>query len=223
MARSRRPDRIAIGEIVLDESIYPRGSVNLLHIKRLQEALDGGAVLPPVIVERGTNRLVDGRHRYGAHHAKELAEIACEFRVYDTEADLFADAIRLNAEHGIPLTYYDVKMSILRLQELGYTQDRISEAVRIRIDKVEDIIRGAGVSVTTGQPIAIKGGLRHKAGQPLTDRQQEAMRHYAGGNVVFYIRQLINLLENDLWPAESVSVKSEMDRLLGYWVARYPG
>lgn len=220
MARSRRSDRIAVGDVVVDETIYPRGSVNLLHIKRLQDAIDGGAILPPVIVERGTNRLVDGRHRLGAYLAKELAEISCEFRVYDTEADLFADAVRLNAEHGAPLTYYDVKLSVLRLEELGYTRDRISGVVRLQIEKVEDIVRGSAVSTTTGLPIALKGGLRHKMGQPLSELQQQAMRKYSGGNVVHYIRQLIALLENDLWPGESVSAKTEMDRLVARWLAR---
>lgn len=222
MARTRRADSISLGNIIVDETIYPRASVNALHVKRLQDAIDAGAELPPIIVERSTNRLVDGRHRYGAYTAKEIAEIACEFRVYDSEADLFADAIRLNAEHGIPLTYYDVRLSILRLRDLGYTEERISNAVRMNIDKVSDAIRGAGISTTTGQPIAIKGGLRHKNGQPISDVQQQAMRRYAGGNVVFYVRQLILLLENDLWPAESVSAKTEMDRLVGRWVERFP-
>jgi hypothetical protein len=222
MARSRRSDSISLGAIVIDESIYPRGSVNQLHIRRLQDALDGGATFPPVVVERGSNRLVDGRHRYGAYQAKEILDVPCEFRVWDSEADLFADAVRLNAEHGQALTYYDVKLSILRLQQLGYTQDRIGAVVRMTIEKVENIIRGSAHSATTGEPIALKGGLRHKSGQALTDQQQQAMRKYAGGNVVFYVHQLITVLENDLWPAENVTAKTEMDRLVNRWVARFP-
>ena len=52
-----------LSKITIDISVLPRG-INFVHVNDLKNAALSGAVFPPLIVERGTGRLVDGYHRY---------------------------------------------------------------------------------------------------------------------------------------------------------------
>jgi len=220
MARSRQ-QTIPVEDVVIDEALYPRKGINPLHVTRLIEVINAGATLPPILIEQGTNRLVDGAHRLEAFKRREMTHIPFEARVYSSEADLFAEAVRLNAEHGVPLTSYDLKEAIRRLSQMGYTKDQISGAVRMTVQKIEDLQKGFA-SDTTGQPIALKGGLSHKRGQTLTPQQTQTIRRYGGGQAVFYTNQLIMLLENDLWPHENIAAKTQMDKLARLWLTLYP-
>jgi hypothetical protein len=220
VAQSAR-QTVPVLDVVIDEALYPRSGLNEFLVNRLIGSLEAGAVFPPIVIERVTNRLVDGRHRLEVHRRKEIADIAAESRVYNSEADLFAEAVRINAEHGQPLTHYDLKDSILRLERMGYSRDKISVAVKMTPDKVADIIRNSAHS-ETGEPVALKGGLRHMRGQSLNDAQAATVKRYAGGQAVFYVKQLLMLLDNNLWPTESPSIRTEMDKLVDRWLARYP-
>jgi hypothetical protein len=221
MARGTQ-ETVKVVDVVVVDALYPRPSLNDILVNRYIAAHEAGAVFPPIIVERGTNRLVDGRHRLDVFRRKEVEKIPVEFRVYETEADLFAEAVRLNKEHGQPLTFYDLKSAILRLETMGYSRDKISGAVGWTRDKVEAVAKQSATSESSGEPVALKGGLRHVQGQALTDNQVAAVKRYSGGQAVFYIRQLAMLLDNDLWPAESAMARTEMDKLVSRWEERYP-
>lgn len=67
---------IKLDSIVWEPSIYPREKWNTSTIERYADAIKAGAKFPPVIVEAGTNRLLDGKHRTEAHklYAKQYAE-----------------------------------------------------------------------------------------------------------------------------------------------------
>lgn len=56
-------------EIVFDEAIYPRASQEEDTIKFYMERLMAGDKPPPIILETGTNRLMDGRYRTAAKEA----------------------------------------------------------------------------------------------------------------------------------------------------------
>ena len=89
-------------ELVQDYDLYPRAQVDGYHVREIAEALEAGVSMPPVIAEKGTKRVVDGFHRIRAaqkiHGA--TAKIEVVFKVYGSEAELFREAMRLNADHG---------------------------------------------------------------------------------------------------------------------------
>ena len=58
---------IKIGDIVFDTSIYPRDKWQTHLIESYSDAIKSGAKFPAIIVEEGTNRLIDGLHRVKAH------------------------------------------------------------------------------------------------------------------------------------------------------------
>lgn len=208
--------KIALNKIVVDESIYPRSSVSDLNVNRIVSALKTGVAMPPLIVEAGTYRLVDGRHRYEAYVKEEIATAECDEKVYASEADLFADAVRANIGHGAPLDQFTVRNAIIRLTEYGYQRDQISEVVRLPVDAIEKIERGFAVSQEDGRPVALKGGLDHLKGRVLDPQQLQVNRHYSGGKAVFYVRQINELLTNDMASMTKTFV-DEMDRLVVLW------
>lgn len=62
--------------------------------------------LPPIIVHRDTMRVIDGAHRLRVATALGATRIQARFFTGD-ERDAFVLAVRLNAQHGLPLSLPD--------------------------------------------------------------------------------------------------------------------
>lgn len=101
--------KISITEVVFDLDIYPRAAWTEATIERYEENLSAGEVLPPIVLEEGTNRLLDGLHRFKAHQKLGLAEIDVTFDVIpaDTSPKLYAAS--LSARHGDRMSMSDCK------------------------------------------------------------------------------------------------------------------
>jgi hypothetical protein len=197
--------------------------VSEFNVRRLVSAYKTGTVFPPLVVEAGTARLVDGRHRLAAYEEVEIKEAEVVEKVYATEADLFADAVRLNIGHGQPLDQYCIRNAIIRLTEYGYAREQISDAVKLPVEQIERITHTFAVDETTGKPLALKGGLDHLRGRPLSPQQQSLNRHYSGPKATFYVRQLRELLERGMWPDQNMNFIREMDLMVEAWLAVRPG
>lgn len=208
--------KLELARVVIDPTVFPRNKVNPFHVAKLRSALQSGAVFPPLILERDTLRLVDGLHRHAAYTAEGVETIDVTTKKYASEAELFADAVRFNVGHGEPLDQYTVRNAIIRLSEYGFAREQITEIVRLPAAKIDEIQRGFAFN-DENKPIALKGGLDHMAGGHLDAQQQEVNRHYSGGKAVFYVRQVCQLLENDMWPVQSGTFAHEMDRLCSMW------
>lgn len=207
--------KLALNKIVIDPTLYPRNGVSSINVSRLAHAMKSGAKLPPVIVEIKTHRLVDGRHRYEAHVDQKLKTIDVIEKSYKNEADLYADAVRLNIGHGEPLDSYTIRSAIIRLTTYGYSKEEISEVVRLPVEQIFKAERGFATN-ESGQPIALKGGLRHLAGQKLDSHQQHINQVYSGPKVLFYVRQISGVLANNMHPT-SAAFAHEMDALCDLW------
>lgn len=73
------------------------------HVRALVEAAPD---LPPIVVHRPTRRVVDGMHRLRAAQLRGDTHIAAQL-VDGDDNDVFVLAVRLNAQHGLPLTRID--------------------------------------------------------------------------------------------------------------------
>jgi ParB-like chromosome segregation protein Spo0J len=81
------------------------------HIALLAQV---NAPLPPILVQKGTMRVIDGMHRLRA--AMRLGHETIEARFFDgTDAEAFVAAVKANAGHGLPLTLADRKAAALRV------------------------------------------------------------------------------------------------------------
>lgn len=84
---------------------------NIEHIRVLA---DVATELPPIIVHRGSMRVVDGVHRLRAARLRRQQQIAVQFFDGD-ENDAFVLAVRTNVAHGLPLSLADRKVAAARI------------------------------------------------------------------------------------------------------------
>ena len=68
--------KVEIARLVLDESIYPRHSVNSANIAAITEAVLAGETMPPILVNRQSLQVVDGFHRVHAFERERRAYFA---------------------------------------------------------------------------------------------------------------------------------------------------
>jgi hypothetical protein len=132
-----------IKEMVFDKSLYPRNSPNFAHIGTLINALQSGQGLPPIIVEKGTRRIIDGVHRWNAYRKLygEDYDAPVEERTYVDDNEAWEDAVRLNAEHGLTYTEYDRTRILVEAEKRGITKEVVANLIHVPLDKVEKKIR----------------------------------------------------------------------------------
>jgi len=81
------------------------------HIELLAEI---GTLLPPILVQRETMRVIDGMHRLRV--AILLGHESIETQFFDgTDAEAFIAAVKANTEHGLPLTLADREAAATRI------------------------------------------------------------------------------------------------------------
>ncbi|MER5770775.1 ParB/RepB/Spo0J family partition protein [Streptomyces sp. NPDC001985] len=81
------------------------------HVEALATA---HAELPPIIVHRPTNRVIDGMHRLKAARLRRQGTIGVRFFDGDA-ADAFVVAVSMNIAHGLPLSLADRKQAAERI------------------------------------------------------------------------------------------------------------
>jgi len=102
-------ERIRTEQVVWDSSIYPRDKWNTSTIERYADALEAGSEFPPILLEEGTNRLLDGKHRLEAHKKAGRSEIAAEWRAVPEGMTALYYAASLSSQHGDRLSNGDLK------------------------------------------------------------------------------------------------------------------
>jgi hypothetical protein len=180
-------------KLIFDPELYPRKNFDSQNITRLKDAIACGEDLPPIIVCEQSMRIVDGVHRWKAYQAMKAEEVPVEFRHYDTEADLFIEAVRLNAAHGSRLDGWDQTRCIHRAEELKITSDDIAAALRLPVDKAEKIRLARTAFDNKGKPVELKRDyVRKYQGRKIGKRAREAMEKSQGFPVVFHAEQILN-------------------------------
>jgi hypothetical protein len=100
---------IELSKVVFDDSIYPRAEWSQSTVERYAEALAAGDRFPPIVLETGTNRLLDGMHRARAHRAADMERIEVEFHQIPTGVPAKLYAASLSAKHGDRITRDDLR------------------------------------------------------------------------------------------------------------------
>jgi hypothetical protein len=174
-------------------------------------SLKAGATLPPIVIDRKTLQVVDGFHRCKATgiFAGKDAEIECIEKVYRTDAERFEDAMKYNATHGRALTKYDRARCVILGEQFGLTVECIAGALSVDSSSI-DSLRVNRTAKARGLEVPLKRTLQKFAGKSLTKRQQETNERSSGMNQVFYVNQLIDLLEAGMIDWENVGLIERM-------------
>jgi hypothetical protein len=217
-----KTQKVKLSEVVLDYSIYPRADVDNQHIAYLREAEDAGAVLPPIVIDAKTKRVVDGFHRVLMWLRKYRDDpnhtIEVVVKSYSSESEILLDAIRYNANHGRTLTRYDRTHCILLADQLHVETGELASALSMTIEKIGELkVNRVGtlhVGKTT-EPIPLKRTIRHMSGRTMTKHQKEINSHLSGMNQSFYANQLIMLIESDLLDFDDEGLLESLAKLYG--------
>lgn len=203
-----------LAELILDYNFYPRTQIDSSHVRYLRIAHEGGAHLPPPITDRKSKRVVDGFHRVTMYRRIDPeTEINVIEKNYKDEAAMFAEAMRLNAHHGRNLGPFDRMHCILRAEELKMTVDQIAANLSMTVEAIGELktdrignLRVDGVKTE----IPIKRTIHHMSGKQLTKRQYEANDKLGGMNQIFYVNQLIELIEADLLDLSNANLRQRL-------------
>jgi ParB-like chromosome segregation protein Spo0J len=121
---------IKIEDVKVSADFYPRQKRDDLAIQRYRDSIDS---LPPIVVAlvNGDYLLVDGFHRTLAYKSENLTEIEAVVRDDLTSASaVLAEAIRLNATHGLQLPRADKER--LAQQLYGqYTNEQLEKLLAV--------------------------------------------------------------------------------------------
>ncbi|MFJ5033085.1 ParB N-terminal domain-containing protein [Streptomyces sp. NPDC088560] len=156
------------------------------HVEALAEMRNP---LPPIVVHRPTMRIVDGVHRLRA--AVLRGEDSIEVRYVEGSAeDAFVLAVRLNAEHGMPLSRRDRLSAAERIidSHAHWSDRRIAEVTGLAPATVSSLRRRSTAHVDqlnarTGRdgrsrPVNSAAG-RRRAGQVIAERPNASLREIA--------------------------------------------
>jgi hypothetical protein len=196
---SKKMELMKVSLLVFDFDLYPRQRINTIHVRALMDAEEGGAEIPPILIDTKSKRIADGFHRATAKRRLygDDAEIMVVKKRYRNEQDLLLDAIRLNADHGLHMDPCDRARAIILAVNLNIDADAVASALHVSVDKVNEL-KVNKTARTDGITVAIKNTIKHKRGQKLTRKQVEANTKLGGMNQAFYANQLITLIEANL-------------------------
>lgn len=203
-----------VSELLLDYELYPRDRIEPFNVVQMAEALRAGRTLPPVIVDRKSLRVVDGFHRVRAYQRLYGldAEIPVELRDYKDDAEIFRDAVRLNANHGRQLSSYDRARCIAKAEALKLEPEAISSMLNMTLERIEEM-KVQRFATYKMEPRVLKRTTAHLAGKELTDDEAQYNIKAGGMHQTFYINQVIAMLEADTVNWESQKVVNALKKL----------
>jgi hypothetical protein len=200
---------IPISDIKIDQSIYPRAYVSDNHIEAMADAVRAGVTLPPILLDRQSMRLVDGYHRYQRAKIAGETEMRAILQDFADEQAVFEAAITANAAHGFNYAPYDRQRIVGIGLKMGLTVDRLAAALSMTVTKVAELQRGVGEKVKNLNGIILPSAKPEKKKlqsrnhrttvNPLSNVQtHSALPNTAGESQMFYINQLVVVIENKL-------------------------
>lgn len=227
-----RYDMVPAADLVEDFGIYPREDVDSTNVSRIAEALraDQNLVLR-VVADRKSKRIIDGFHTRRAYmrvYGKDCL-VPVEWRDYEKDSDLYADACRLNAKHGKAITGSALTHALLRGIDNGLDEASLAEIFGIRVQKVSEIVklrvgivrstpikdRSVKKASTVPQRVGLKNSVRHLYGtEPkLTKGQAAALDSAPGTAQWLMIKQVADFLEEGFIDWSDDRVVTQIDRL----------
>jgi hypothetical protein len=125
------------------------------HVRALAEA---SGPLPPIIVHKDDMTVVDGMHRLCAARLSGRSQIDAVYFLGD-EAEAFVLAVRLNSQHGLPLSCKERRMAVEHVVAAfpSWSDRRIAVAVGVSHRTVAAVRRSTGESVHPNVRVGLDG------------------------------------------------------------------
>ncbi len=194
--------------LVVDWSLWPRheaNSVDSANIRKIKEAYFAGCILPPIVIDAKSRRIVDGVHRHKAVLSVfgDEAEINVIEKDYKNDMEIFIDSIKLNNIHGLPLSPRDQIHCIIMLRErLGkkIPWSDIAPILGMTDERAQKFYEERSATSPEGETVPLPGGALMLAGKTLTKNQEKYRDSSSGILPIVYARMLIRALDAGIFP-----------------------
>jgi hypothetical protein len=210
-------DRVKLIDLVEDFTIYPRMTVDRQNVRSIRDAIAAGRPMAPIVVDRASKRIVDGVHRFREAKESDRTEIEVEWRDYPNEAALREDAMALNSSHGRRLSPWDIAHCIEMGKRYKIKAENLAKALGITLARLREIeaSREARVLVRPGQTetVQLKRTVTHLVGTELRPVQAEGAAKCGGMMAIYYVNQVVNLLEHDLIDSNNEALAERLTHL----------
>jgi len=167
-------EKANIGDLKLDDSVWPRSALDEEAIERYRDCLQE---LPPIVVDRETMTVLDGWHRVEAHKREGLETISVKYDGCPPHLFL-ARSYALNARHGLPVSNTRRDEIILSLHEKGMTQQQIATEMGCAIGTVNRVLSQFSTAENWGSRQGIRDYL---SGMSL---REVAEKHHVGKSTI---------------------------------------
>lgn len=139
-----------ISDLVFKRGFYPRKQVDQATVDNYARALESGAIFPPIKVGlyQGKKIVVDGFHRVAARQRFLKDTVNAAILPFDSEAELFAEAIRLNSTHGKAFTEAELKANIKRLQQYKFSIKEVTALLHFPTNEIRKEFKKPIVAIT---------------------------------------------------------------------------
>ena len=194
-----KTESIPLKSIVIDEEIYPRVNYGWQTAYDYSQSMLAGSTFPPIQVNKfaGKTYLIDGRHRLEAYKLLKRENVVVEVLNLKTREEMFLESINTNIRNSRAFTPQDKAMMISRLKKMDFTDDKISEIVRIPVGKISSFVAKRITMTTSGEEVFLKAPLKNLAGVPLADAVIDDQKVFSANSQQQITEQLIRLLESD--------------------------
>lgn len=172
-------DKVRLTEIKLDAELWPRSREDREVVEHYADLF---VELPPIAVQKGTGKLIDGWHRFYAASKLGLSEVQVE-EVDVPDNLVFAEAVKRNLKHGLPLKREEREKAVAKLKRDGLSIEEIACALSISDRTVQRILKARRID--TGRVTAVTLPLAHRvaiADAP-AEKQPEIARTVAEKNL----------------------------------------
>lgn len=207
-------EKLRLDSLVEDLKVYPRGAVSDMRVDDLAYAHDAGSVLPPIVVDRKTRKIVDGFHRARALRKRlgKDASVPCVVREFADDAEMLLESARLNSGHGLPLGRHDQRVVVLRARQLGAQNEDIAAALGITPQRLTAI--AIRVAQSDDGEVPLKRGTEHLSGHYLNKDQVDKIRKMRGAPIAAKARELSGLIQSGIAPMSDPDVQASLRELL---------
>lgn len=207
----------------INEMLYPRITIDWDRVERYKKAMESGETFPPLKAGRLKDVpqliLTDGRHTLEALKKRGVEYFSGEVTNYESEAELFADAVRHNAKHGKPLDKNEEELIIERLQKYSFTANQIEKIMHTPATEIKKhscfadsytVTSPCGAKKVVVKPKQPEKEIEVHNGQPTISLPQAYCRSDGPTKIVDFknnLRHLINFLETNRLPDDEESRK----------------
>lgn len=209
---------LKLADLKWDEKTYIRNGYSWQTAYDYSLAMKQGDLFPPIVVtqRRDNYLIVDGKHRSEALKLLKAEYADCIVLPEMNDEQLYVESIRLNIGHGRRLTSQEKLQIAVKLRDLGYAYDKISEIVRTPSDSLKKFLVKRTAYGDTGNTIVLKGATKHFSGATMNYDQEITNDVVQGLEQYRLVRDLNLLFKNRMVNWKDKKVVGELIQLKNY-------